>query len=164
MTHELDVEQLADDLLRARDEGEVVSPPSRHDPSFDLECGYRVGHRLHGHLVARGYRPVGRKIGLTNPVTWREFTGADAVADFGVHAALVLGNPWPVGSEDLRQTASVLETLRVTLRGGQNFVAEGEGRNALGNPLMALGHLARELWNVTPSTARRLGSERDCGR
>jgi 2-keto-4-pentenoate hydratase len=225
MTHELDIEELAADLLRARDEAQVVTPPSRRDPNFDLKRGYSVGRSLHERLVGRGYHSVGRKIGLTNPVTWQEFnvdtpiwahmyaqtvrfafggccslslsgmvaprlepevvlklrrpvpagelpaeeliscvewfaigfeivdthypnwrfSGADAVADFGVHAALVVGDPWLVASEDLRQTAAVLEALRVTLRGGQNFVAEGEGRNVLGSPLLALGHLARVL-------------------
>jgi 2-oxo-3-hexenedioate decarboxylase len=75
---------------------------------------------------------------------WR-FTAAEAVADFGVHAALVVGTPWNVASEDPRQVAEVLRTLRVTLRGGRDFSAEGEGRNALGSPLLALAFLARVL-------------------
>jgi serine/threonine-protein kinase len=70
---------------------------------------------------------------------------AEAVADFGVHAALVVGTPWRVDSENPQHVAKFLETLKVTLRGGKDFAAEGEGRNALGNPLLALGFLARVL-------------------
>ena len=75
---------------------------------------------------------------------WR-FTAAEAVADFGVHAALVVGTPWRVDSEDPHHIAAMLQTLKVTLRGGKDFVVEGEGRNALGSPLLALGFLARVL-------------------
>jgi 2-oxo-3-hexenedioate decarboxylase len=75
---------------------------------------------------------------------WR-FTAPEAVADFGVHAALVIGTPWHVESEDPQHIATSLRTLRVTLCGGKDFVAEGEGRNALGSPLLALGSLRRVL-------------------
>ncbi len=46
-------------------------------------------------------------------------------------------------AENCRSLASTLESLKVTLRGGKDFHADGEGRNALGNPLLALAHLAR---------------------
>jgi 2-oxo-3-hexenedioate decarboxylase len=75
---------------------------------------------------------------------WR-FTAAEAVADFGVHAALVVGTSWRVESESPAEVATALQTLKVTLRGGKDFVAEGEGRNTLGSPLLALGFLARVL-------------------
>jgi 2-oxo-3-hexenedioate decarboxylase len=219
------IEQMTADLLHARDAGCHTAQPSQRGHAFGIQDGYEVGRALHERLMERGYRPAGRKIGFTNPTTWREFdldtpiwahvyaqtvhsadqgrctmslsgmvaprlepevvlklrgpvpadelpaeeiarcvewvaigfevvdshypawrfTGADAVADFGVHAALVIGTPWHVVSEDPRHLAAVLETLEVTLRGGQDFVAQGVGRNALGNPLLALGHLARVL-------------------
>ena len=75
---------------------------------------------------------------------WR-FTASEAVADFGLHAALVVGTPWRIDSEDPRHLATSLQTLKVTLRGGKDFVAEGMGRNALGSPLLALGFLTRVL-------------------
>jgi 2-oxo-3-hexenedioate decarboxylase len=75
---------------------------------------------------------------------WR-FNAADAVADFGLHAALVVGTPWRVDSENPLQVATTLQTLRVTLRGGKDFVAEGQGSNVLGSPLLSLGFLARTL-------------------
>jgi 2-oxo-3-hexenedioate decarboxylase len=87
---------------------------------------------------------VGFEIVDSHYADWR-FTAAEAVADFGVHAALVVGTPWRVDSEQPASIATVLETLKVSLRGGQDFAAEGAGRNALGNPLLALGHLARVL-------------------
>jgi 2-oxo-3-hexenedioate decarboxylase len=89
---------------------------------------------------------VGFEIVDSHYPDWR-FTAAEAVADFGVHAALVVGTPWRVESEDPAEVATALQTLKVTLRGGKDFFAEGEGRNTLGSPLLALGSLARVLAN-----------------
>ena len=218
-------EQLVADLLRARDAGLITALPSQREVDFDLASGYRIGRALHERLLERGHRAVGRKIGFTNPVTWKEFnvntpmwahmyartvrlaergrsdlslngmvaprlepevvlklrgpiptgnrtaaelvpcvewvaigfeivdshypgwrfTGADAVADFGVHAAMIVGAPWPLGSAPPEEVAESLETLTVTLRRGAEVFGRGEGRNALGNPLLALGYLARVL-------------------
>ena len=217
--------QLADDLLKARDTARPVTRPTDRSVGLDLDTGYQVGHILHQRLVERGYQPVGRKIGFTNPATWKEFdlqtpiwahmyaqtvhfanqcvlrlsvrgmtmpriepevvlklsqpvpagnlsaeelaahidwaaigfevvdchyagwkfAAADVVADFGLHAALVVGIPWQMKSQEREQVATQLQTLQVTLRRGEEIVAEGEGRNALGSPLLALGHLARVL-------------------
>jgi 2-oxo-3-hexenedioate decarboxylase len=87
---------------------------------------------------------VGFEIVDSHYPDWR-FTAAEAVADFGVHAALVVGTPWRVGAENPQHIATSLQTLKVTLRGGKDFVAEGEGRNTLGSPLLALGFLAQVL-------------------
>jgi 2-oxo-3-hexenedioate decarboxylase len=87
---------------------------------------------------------IGFEIVDTHYPDWR-LTAAEAVADFGLHAALVVGTPWYVDSENLQHVATILPKLKVTLRGGKDFVAEGEGCNALGSPLLALGFLARVL-------------------
>jgi len=75
---------------------------------------------------------------------WR-FTAAEAVADFGVHAALVVGAPWSLEAVNPREVTEALRSLKVTLRHGNETFAEGEGRNALGSPLLSLGFLARVL-------------------
>ena len=217
--------RLVDDLLRARDSAGITASPSQRGRGMDLDSGYRVGHALHERLLKRGYQPVGRKIGFTNPATWEEFgvkqpvwahmytetlrfaqggylrlsldgmvaprlepevvlklrhavpsgdpsveefaacvewaalgfeivdshypdwrfTASEAVADFGLHAALVVGTPWRVDSIDPRHLAASLRTLRISLHGGEHFVAEGMGCNALGSPLRAVGFLARVL-------------------
>jgi 2-keto-4-pentenoate hydratase len=87
---------------------------------------------------------IGFEIVDSHFADWR-FTAAEAVADFGVHAGLVVGTPWQVTSENRRHLASTLESLKVTLRGGKDFSAEGAGRNALGNPLLSLAHLGQVL-------------------
>jgi 2-oxo-3-hexenedioate decarboxylase len=213
------------ELLQARDAVRRTLNPSHF--GFDLTLGraYQIGRRLHERLEARGFRPVGRKIGFTNRALWEQFrvtepiwahvyaqtvhrageghahvalgamvaprlepeivlklcsdlpggepaaeelarciewvavgfeivdshyadwrfTAAEAVADFGVHPGLVVGAPWRVESEDPAQVTAILRTLKVTLHGGNGFRAEGEGSNALGSPLLALGFLAKVL-------------------
>jgi 2-keto-4-pentenoate hydratase len=218
-------EQLVAELLYARDTATITGLPSQRDVSFDLDGGYRIGRALHQHLLERGHQAVGRKIGFTNPATWRafgldapvwapmyaqtvhfavrgshrldldgmvspriepevvlklrrrlpsgdllpqeivpclewaalgfeiadshypewRFTAADAVADFGFHAALVVGTPWYLEREEPVHVARCLQLLTVSLRCGSEIVARGDGRNALGSPLLALGHLARSL-------------------
>src|SRR5262245_54883941 len=66
-------EQLVADLLRARDTAQVATFPSQPGVVMDLDRAYEVGRLLHERLVGRGFRPVGRKIGFTNPATWERF-------------------------------------------------------------------------------------------
>ena len=87
---------------------------------------------------------VGFEIVDTHFADWR-FSAAEAVADFGLHGALVVGTPWQVEAEAPRHLAATLQTIKVVLRGSHEFVAEGVGGNALGSPLLALGFLARVL-------------------
>ena len=220
------IEQIANALLQARDTSGLISPPSKNSVvAFNLNKGYQVGHILHGRLEKRGFRAVGRKIGFTNPATWREFnldtpiwahmydqtvyfsnrgrirldvsgmaspriepevvfklsrpvtggnlspealaecvewvaigfeivdchfpdwqfTAADAVADFGVHAALVVGTPLKVETANQKMLATSLPEMKVTLALGSKIMAEGEGRNALGSPFLAMDHMARAI-------------------
>lgn len=216
---------LATDLLRARDGAEITNLPSLRVDNFGLNQGYQVGRLLHEHLLAQGALPVGRKIGFTNPETWKEFnldtpiwahmyrnsvhfankgnfslslagmaapriepeiviklkrpiliggmsdeelvgslewiaigfeivdshfpdwrfTAADAVADFGVHAALVVGTPWRIDPAEAQGIVQQLQKLEVVLRKRDEDFAKGIGSNALGSPLLALDHLARVL-------------------
>ena len=227
-------DNVATELLGARDSVGLLVRPSMHIDGFDLERGYAVGNRLRERLQSeRGWRPVGRKIGFTNRATWIEFglqtpiwapmyretvhhsddgstelsiasfvapriepevvvrladdlpvgplpvediagrlewiaigleivdchyadwqfTAAEAVADFGVHAALVIGPQWPVQNEDdIGHVVEMLPSMQVSMFCDDVLVAEGEGRNALGSPLLALAHLA-QVPNAPPLQA-----------
>jgi 2-oxo-3-hexenedioate decarboxylase len=69
------------------------------------------------------------------------FTCADAVADFGLHRALHIGEPM--------RDAEGLDGLSVSLTRDGEEVARGEGRDVLGGPVRALGCLARILEHQT---------------
>jgi 2-oxo-3-hexenedioate decarboxylase len=75
---------------------------------------------------------------------WR-FTLADAVADFGLHAALVVGAPLTLEPGGEKGLLDSLARCTLTLQRDSETIATGVGANALGSPLLALGHLVRTL-------------------
>lgn len=63
----------AAELLALLGSGRSCAPLSSRLPGFDLAVAYRVAARVHAARVARGERPVGRKIGFTNRTIWAEY-------------------------------------------------------------------------------------------
>ncbi|WP_437676893.1 2-keto-4-pentenoate hydratase [Sorangium sp. So ce131] len=53
--------------------GRQVAPFSSRAPGFDLAAAYRAAGQLRAARVARGERPVGRKIGFTNRTIWPQY-------------------------------------------------------------------------------------------
>ena len=70
---------------------------------------------------------------------WK-FQAADTIADWGLHATLIVGEP--VGVNLLgAEVAADLENFTVTLSCDGDVREQGKGSNALGNPLKAIIHL-----------------------
>jgi 2-oxo-3-hexenedioate decarboxylase len=63
----------AAELLGALTEGRSIATFTSRDPSFDTAQAYAVAGEMHRARVARGERPVGRKIGFTNRNIWAEY-------------------------------------------------------------------------------------------
>lgn len=74
---------------------------------------------------------------------WR-FQAPDAVADWALHGALLIGPPQPV-SELGRDAITALESFSLTLSCNGRVVETGQGKNVLGSPLAAIGHLSSVL-------------------
>ncbi len=70
-----------------------------------------------------------------------DFKPADAVADFGLHAALVVGQPLVVTQKRKEGLEEALKNIRVTLYKEGEEVARGSGADVMGSPLNALGGL-----------------------
>jgi 2-oxo-3-hexenedioate decarboxylase len=68
-----------------------------------------------------------------------QFEAADAVAAYGVHFALRIGDRIPIDQAD--DWLARLSTFRVDLFRNGEFVAAGGGADVLGSPLGALRHL-----------------------
>lgn len=64
---------LADRLDAAFAGATQLASISAGDPAFDVAQGYEVLAELHARRVARGLRPVGRKIGFTNTTIWARY-------------------------------------------------------------------------------------------
>ncbi len=73
---------------------------------------------------------------------WQMKVG-DSTAANGLHGALIVGRKLPVsGFKDL---ASLLPSLKVTLKKGGTVIDRGTGANVLDSPLLALAHLVELL-------------------
>ena len=74
---------------------------------------------------------------------WK-FQAADTIADWGLHAKLIVGEPLEVKNLGADFIAAI-ENFRVTLSCNGNVRERGKGANALGSPLKAVEHLIRIL-------------------
>lgn len=71
-----------------------------------------------------------------------QFRPADFVAALGLHAALIVGEPWPLEPGRLPALADALSRFTLKLFRNGQLVEEGSGRNALRSPALCLGELA----------------------
>lgn len=64
---------LGEELIRLHEQsGLAPSFASRH-PRLTPAQGYAAARMLHEHWLARGWKPVGRKIGFTNRTLWQRY-------------------------------------------------------------------------------------------
>ncbi len=123
----------------------MVAP--RIEPEIVLKLKSAVGAdatTAEAVLACVEWAAVGFEIVDCHYPDWK-FTAGDGVADFGLHAALIVGSPLPLDRDNPSQTAALLESVEVTLRRGEEVMAVGAGRNALGSPLLSVAFLARIL-------------------
>ena len=75
---------------------------------------------------------------------WK-FQPADFVAAYGLHAALVVGEPHAVLPSEIPQLAEQLSRFTVRLAKNGETVAEGAGKNSLRSPALCLAELDAAL-------------------
>ena len=80
-----------------------------------------------------------------------QFQPADFVAAFGLHAALIVGEPRSVDSASIPELVEQLARFKVQLLKNGDVVAEGSGKNSLGSPAICLGELAAAISRRTPA-------------
>ncbi|PYM11748.1 MAG: decarboxylase [Candidatus Rokuibacteriota bacterium] len=69
--------------------GRSIATFTGRDPTFDVTRGYDVLARVHAARVARGERPIGRKIGFTNRHLWTEYGVREPIWGFVYDTTLV---------------------------------------------------------------------------
>jgi 2-oxo-3-hexenedioate decarboxylase len=77
-------------------------------------------------------------------VNWT-FQPADFVAAYGLHAALVVGDPLAVTPSNIPGLVEQLPSFTVRLAKNDEVVAEGSGRNSLRSPALCLAELATAM-------------------
>ena len=75
---------------------------------------------------------------------WK-FQPSDFVAAFGLHAALVVGEPRLLEPTSSRASSEQLPRFKVRLTRNGELIEEGSGRNSLRSPALCLGELAAAI-------------------
>jgi 2-oxo-3-hexenedioate decarboxylase len=148
-----------EDTVRVATRGPTVLPMSRMvAPKIEPEIVFKLKHTPAGDgsdpaavLSAVEWLALGFEIIDCVYVDWK-FQPADFVASYGLHAALIVGEPHHVRDGEIRELAGQLASFEVSLLKGDQVVAEGSGKNSLKSPALCLGELAKAI-------ARRSGSK-----
>jgi 2-keto-4-pentenoate hydratase len=64
---------LALEMKAAQDSVYQIEPFTGRLPTFDLSAAYEVANLIHRERLKEGAKPIGRKIGFTNPDMWSKF-------------------------------------------------------------------------------------------
>ena len=64
---------LGEELIELHEAPREVAPFSQRHAGLTPAAGYAAAQRLHQQRVARGWKPVGRKIGFTNRTLWDRY-------------------------------------------------------------------------------------------
>jgi 2-oxo-3-hexenedioate decarboxylase len=87
-TKKMTAMDVAEELITTLGTTKSLSPFTDRDPSFGNRQAYEAAARLHAARLARGERPVGRKIGFTNRSIWDEYGVDQPVWGFVYEATL----------------------------------------------------------------------------
>jgi 2-keto-4-pentenoate hydratase len=79
------------------------------------------------------------------PYTDWKYQPADFVAAYGLHAALIVGEPRPVTDATIVELVEQLPNFKVRLSKDGELVAEGSGRNSLRSPALCLAELGSAM-------------------
>jgi 2-oxo-3-hexenedioate decarboxylase len=124
--------------------GGLVQPRIEPEVVFELAAPVAAGADARAVLAATRSIAAGFEIVQSHFPGWK-FTAADCTAAFGLHGALVVGEPIAVTDANRDAILAALPTFRVTLRNGDAVVDTGVGANVLDSPALAVVHLANVL-------------------
>lgn len=128
-----------------------------------LSLGHMYSPKIEPEIVFRLKKPLGTEgrdsAAVLEAVDWLalgfeiidcvfpdwKFTPADFVAAFGLHAALIVGEPRLVQPEMIPGLVDQLPTFKVKLLKDHQLVEEGSGKNSLRSPALCLGELASAI-------------------
>ena len=235
MNHRINLQTIANEIKAAQDQCKPIEPLTSRFGNFSNDEAYAVAQLIHEMRIKEGAKPVGRKIGFTNPEMWKiygvcepiwgyiydttvvqltgsevrcrighfaepkiepeivvhfgtsppmsagisevlasidwiahgieivqshfpgwKFKAADTIADWGLHATLIVGKPLEVKQLGTNVAADI-ENFEVTLSCGDDELEQGKGSNALGSPLKAVGHLIRVIAKQPHASALQSG-------
>jgi 2-oxo-3-hexenedioate decarboxylase len=122
-------------FVEPRIEPEIVlgltgAPTPDMDEAALMSC---IGWMAHGFEIVQSLFPK-----------WR-FSGADCVAAFGLHGALICGPKRKILAREHASTLDALTLFSITLHCNGKTMDTGQAANVLGGPVSALLHLVRAI-------------------
>jgi 2-keto-4-pentenoate hydratase len=141
-----------DDTVRFAEANDTMLPVSHMcSPKIEPEIVFRLKQPLGDGVLdpaavleAVEWLALGFEIIDCVYADWK-FQPADFVADFGLHAGLVVGKPRRVEPELVATLVDQLSQFKVRLFRDGRLAAEGSGRNVLRSPALSLGELASAI-------------------
>jgi len=121
-----------------------VQPRIEPEVVFKLAVPVAAGAGVAAVLAATEWIAAGFEIVQSHFADWK-FGVADCTAAFGLHAALTVGEPYPIDASNRQAIVALLPTFRATLRKAEVVVDTGVGANVLDSPALAVAHLASVL-------------------
>lgn len=150
-----------DTLVWAHMYDDTVRYATRNAASLSL--AHMCSPKIEPEIVFKMREPVGRgelePAAVLEAVAWLAlgfevidclfadwtFQPTDFVAAFGLHRALVVGEPRPIEAADIPTLVDQLPRFKVRLLKDGQLVEEGSGRNSLRSPALCLGELASAI-------------------
>ncbi len=121
-----------------------VQPRIEPEVVFGLRGPVSAGANARTVLDAVEWIAPGFEIVQSHFPDWK-FRAADCTAAFGLHAAVVVGSAVLLGPQERDRLTNTLAEFELVLHRDHEIVERGYGRNVLGSPALALGHLADVL-------------------
>jgi 2-oxo-3-hexenedioate decarboxylase len=134
-------------FVEPRIEPEIVlgitsMPTPDMDEAALMSC---IGWMAHGFEIVQSLFPG-----------WR-FSGADCVAAFGLHGALICGPKREILPAERASTLDALSRFSITLHCNGNRMDTGQAANVLGGPVSALLHLVKAIAQDPEATPLEAG-------
>jgi 2-oxo-3-hexenedioate decarboxylase len=134
-------------FVEPRIEPEIVlgltgTPTPDMDEAALMSC---IGWMAHGFEIVQSLFPG-----------WR-FSGADCVAAFGLHGALICGPKREIVAGERARSLDALTRFSITLRRNGAMVDTGHAANVLGGPVSALLHIVKALAQDTEAAPLAAG-------
>jgi len=120
-------------FIAPRIEPEIVFKLNRNVPAGGLDAA--------GALECVEWMAIGFEI-IDCPFPGWQFKPVDFVAAFGLHRALVVGEPSKIEPASIPGLVDGLAAFKVRLSRNDQLVEEGSGRNSLRSPALCLAELA----------------------
>ena len=142
-----------DDTVQHANKNEATCSIARlFAPKIEPEIVFKMKSPLPTDRVLDAAEALGRVEWLAlgfeiidSPFAEGKFQPADFVAAFGLHAALVVGEPLTIEPTAIPALVDQLQGFTVTLSKDGAFVEKGSGKNALRSPALCLAELASAL-------------------